>query len=697
MMEYIANSVNLMSRLFKANLVLFVTAVFFYFFSYILIEEAHAQYNVDYPEAINGVVITEDLGGIRFVNAPLACNSSYTGVSILGPSIWWNCNFDTASDGSGHWDSDGFLQGEIATYTLVPPSSGPYAGVYDCASTTWSVLDRRTNTIFASGSGCTASWTMPDDAFNWQFGVTHIMGRSSSPIGFIDPPNMCEPVPGWTCDSDDYNVPLEAHLYFDGPAGVGSGAYGTTANLSRADVASSCGGNPNHGFYYDPPASFDDGNPHDVYGYGINIGAGNNSLLSGSPRVYQCLGSPDEDELDYTCNPGGTITVFWSADPTADFYSLRFDEVSNGWSGSCTEPLPNDFCYDTPSRTTSYTFTPSSPSAIYRWWMHSRSSENGAWGTAVAGPYINCSAKGYHDAVNCIVSDPFNSYSTGWACDGDDYSVPLTVNHYFALLNADDRIVSIEDPISISADLTRSDIAGQCGGYTNHGFRWIIPGQFINGNPYQVFTTGINLGVGNNEFWLPNTPRDFQCFAPLDNLQHVCNGDGTVTLSWDSLGLNNNYYAIRVNDPTLTNPWIEVDDVPSTTYNTPVVTPGVLYEWWIYPRSSVNNVWGPESAHAFFTCDQSCNSGDICVDNPPDPGECIIGTTYELGACSSGRVCCEPGIPPSTNDCDPDVCVSLGTCPGTESERGACLFSMGLACCAPIPVPAGYHPLCPIQ
>lgn len=109
------------------------------------------------------------------------------------------------------------------------------------------------------------------------------------PKGWLDRAD-CNSISGWTCDADNYSQPLNVHLYKDGPADSGTGITGDiTANQSRESaVGAECGGNSNHGFSYDTPNSLKDGLTHFIYAYGINIGGGNNSLLSGSPKTINC-------------------------------------------------------------------------------------------------------------------------------------------------------------------------------------------------------------------------------------------------------------------------------------------------------------------------------------------------------------------------------------------------------------------------
>ncbi|TSC98119.1 MAG: hypothetical protein Greene101449_975, partial [Candidatus Peregrinibacteria bacterium Greene1014_49] len=110
------------------------------------------------------------------------------------------------------------------------------------------------------------------------------------PVGYLDAGiTNCDMIRGWTCDADNFNQALQTHIY-DGPAG-GQNLLGiVTADKPReSQVGIHCGGNSTHGYEFPTPASLKDGQPHQLYAYGINIGPGtDNSLLTGSPVTITC-------------------------------------------------------------------------------------------------------------------------------------------------------------------------------------------------------------------------------------------------------------------------------------------------------------------------------------------------------------------------------------------------------------------------
>ena len=110
---------------------------------------------------------------------------------------------------------------------------------------------------------------------------------NSPPKGYLDGA-ACNAITGWAQDPDAPKKTIEAHVYFNAKAGK-SGAVGikTTADVSRQDL---CGplGSCNHGFSLEPPRSLLDGQPHDVFAYGIDSAGGPNTLLTNSPKTLNC-------------------------------------------------------------------------------------------------------------------------------------------------------------------------------------------------------------------------------------------------------------------------------------------------------------------------------------------------------------------------------------------------------------------------
>ena len=146
------------------------------------------------------------------------------------------------------------------------------------------------------------------------------------PIGFHDT-TSCTESSGWTCDANDYTSPLTVEFY-DGVKGAGGTLIGSTlADVSReAAVGANCGGNRDHGFVFTTPQSIKDGIARDIYAYALNDGAGNDTLLTGSPRTLQC-GTPPACN-DGTDNDGDSETDYPADDGcTSDTDSDETDPV----------------------------------------------------------------------------------------------------------------------------------------------------------------------------------------------------------------------------------------------------------------------------------------------------------------------------------------------------------------------------------
>jgi hypothetical protein len=59
---------------------------------------------------------------------------------------------------------------------------------------------------------------------------------ASNPIGYLDSATASS-ISGWACDQDAPSQSIDVHIYFDGPAGSGSGV-----NIGPANLASGTAG-----------------------------------------------------------------------------------------------------------------------------------------------------------------------------------------------------------------------------------------------------------------------------------------------------------------------------------------------------------------------------------------------------------------------------------------------------------------------
>lgn len=138
----------------------------------------------------------------------------------------------------------------------------------------------------------------------------------------------CPSTLGWACDPNDFNREIDVRFFADGPSGTGKLVGTVTAGKVRgAAVASQCGGKANHGFLFLTPDTLKDGQPHTLHAYGVNIGAGQNKLLGGSPKTLTCppavtvnISAPRYPGAD----PGGQflLTYRWDGTATAKRYKV---------------------------------------------------------------------------------------------------------------------------------------------------------------------------------------------------------------------------------------------------------------------------------------------------------------------------------------------------------------------------------------
>lgn len=247
-------------------------------------------------------------------------------------------------DGAPGWInlSAGMRRGEYFSATLGNLPSGSSCG-------TWTVYNSD-GSFETSGTGCT-SYALFTTVNNYMRVDWKLVSANIPPKGWHDSatciseegPNLRKiQVQGWTCDEDDYSTPLRVHTYLDGPAGSGGTIISNTvANvLGWPAVGEQCGGNLNHVFSFITSQSFPSGD-HDVYAYAINIPAGGNPLLGGSPKSVTCC-SPNNPTLSWglcsvgtqsaTCNPEPSCGGSCSAECIAD--GGNYDSASH----TCTRP-----------------------------------------------------------------------------------------------------------------------------------------------------------------------------------------------------------------------------------------------------------------------------------------------------------------------------------------------------------------------
>ncbi|KKK62479.1 hypothetical protein LCGC14_3003920, partial [marine sediment metagenome] len=195
---------------------------------------------------------------------------------------------------------------------------------------------------FTSGTlGCFSSGSANECTFDTSGCTTLVI---NNPKGTHDTSD-CTSSAGWTCDADDYNQALNVELYADGLKGSGGVLIASVlADITREQaVANQCGGNPSHGFLFNStPDNLKDGLDHSIYAYGINIGLGNDTLLSNSPRTINCAPPPSPPTCTFNSaswstsqTDGGNNVILTIQGTDCDSESVDFFIAEVDCAGSC--------------------------------------------------------------------------------------------------------------------------------------------------------------------------------------------------------------------------------------------------------------------------------------------------------------------------------------------------------------------------
>lgn len=160
--------------------------------------------------------------------------------------------------------------------------------------------------------------------FGWMvFGDNSVSYSPNSPKGWLDGVD-CDHIVGWTCDADNYNVPLDVHIYADagpGQAGVSAFISGTANKEREQAVGDACGGRRYRGFDIKTPDVLKDGNQHILFAYALDPQGGVNPQLSGSGKVITCAApapvvvspptykNPDSDVITHTSDTSNSINT----------------------------------------------------------------------------------------------------------------------------------------------------------------------------------------------------------------------------------------------------------------------------------------------------------------------------------------------------------------------------------------------------
>ena len=235
--------------------------------------------------AAYGATCVDDSLGLRC--ASVFCPARGTASVCLNDSTIGSCNDGAISTGdcsayAAYCSTAGVSQARcVSAFCVASPSEVPRAhdiclpnGQLARCTDTGGVTDARS---CPSGTACQS-----DGA-----GGFACLRGGASPVGHLDRAG-CDEVSGWAQDADDPDAAIRAHVYFDGTPGA-DGAIGVSlaADVHREDLCDAIGSCA-HGYRMRAPYSLFDGADHEVRAYGINIHAGGNQLLAGSPATLRC-------------------------------------------------------------------------------------------------------------------------------------------------------------------------------------------------------------------------------------------------------------------------------------------------------------------------------------------------------------------------------------------------------------------------
>jgi hypothetical protein len=156
------------------------------------------------------------------------------------------------------------------------------------------------------------------------------------------------------------------------------------------------------------------------------------------------------------------------------------------------------------------------------------SSTGGGGGCTTGCGGTGSSPSGYLDVIDV------NGVAAGWTCDADSYGTPLTVEFHLDGTGGPNLG-------TMTANQTRSDVGGVCGGTTNHGYWFSLPASVKDGKVHTLYVLAYNVGGGGNA-WLVHSGMQFVLSPPpvpaptvssfTSSNSYPWSGNG-VTISWN--------------------------------------------------------------------------------------------------------------------------------------------------------------------
>ncbi|MEZ6120531.1 MAG: hypothetical protein R3C28_28695 [Pirellulaceae bacterium] len=308
-----------------------------------------------------------------------------------------------------------------------------------------------------------------------------------APEGFLDAVDPGFITSGWALDRDSPNQAIDVQMRIDGER-----IEVVRAGNARPDVNAALGVPGDHGFRWQIPARYLDGQTHSVRAAGIDPQTGERVVL-GSPITFaNTLPQGYVDAVD-----PGFVIAGWAFD--RDFgngeIQLRISvdgTVVDVFNTNYVRPDIND----TFGISGVHGFRWNIPSTYLDGQQHSFALEaiDPHSGNAYVLPsgvstFQNTAPRGYFDAIN----DDY--VVAGWAFDVDTPSESATVQ-----IAIDGIVVA-----NVVTDIHRADVNQAYGTSGNHGFNWQIPERFFDGLRHEVeifvldtANVGVNRPVDRN-------------------------------------------------------------------------------------------------------------------------------------------------------------------------------------------------------
>jgi hypothetical protein len=319
---------------------------------------------------------------------------------------------------------------------------------------------------------------------------------------------------GWTFDKSNSNVSLEVHVYYDGPAGQGSGGGVFKADKPRPDVNRAFGVGGNHGFTIPIAPQKLDGKQHSVYLYAIGINP------NGSPSGYNTnLTEKKFGLFNINATPRGTVDALncrsdnknvatgWAFDPNDANKSIDVDMYIDGkgagrFRADQSRPDVNAAFGINGNHGFNIPIPQSAQDGkqhtiqIYAIGLGINNPSQLPQFNPLISPKSNTNfacnrlPEGNLEDTVFSPSPNYQCIARGWAYDPSAPDLPAQVAMYIDFNSDFSKWASLE---TITAKNSRGDLLAAKKGNGNHGFVYAIPSKFYDGKPHTIFAYALNM------------------------------------------------------------------------------------------------------------------------------------------------------------------------------------------------------------